>query len=84
MITFEIDSVANAKKVTVPAVFILMDSDTVVPVNFQQQVVDAYAGPKQVIISHGDHNTILTPDAVNELAQKTDWLWQDSTATVSK
>ncbi len=80
----DIDSLANAKKVGVPAVFILMDSDTVVPVKYQQKIVDAYAGPKQVIISHGDHNTILTPSAINELAQKTDWLWQQSTAPVTK
>jgi hypothetical protein len=79
-----IDSISNAKKVDVPAVFILMDNDTVVPVKYQQKVVDAYAGPKQVIISHeGDHNSILTPGAMNELAAKMDWLWQQRTATAT-
>jgi len=73
----DIDSIANARKVTVPAVFILMDSDTVVPLKYQQKIVDVYGGPKQVIISRGgDHNSILTPHAMNELASKVDWLWQ--------
>src|SRR5213075_1666774 len=78
----DIDSIANARKITVPAVFILMDSDSVVPPKFQQKVVDAYAGPKEVIISRGgDHNSILTADAMAELNQKMDWLWQQRTAT---
>src|SRR3954466_8275542 len=73
----DIDSLANAKKVGVPAIFILMDSDTVVPINYQRKIVDAYAGPKQVIISRGgDHNSILTPTAMNELAGHINWLWQ--------
>ena len=80
----DIDSIANAKKVGVPAVFILMDNDTVVPAKYQQKVVDAYAGPKQVIISHeGDHNSILTPAAMSELAGKMDWLWQQRQATAA-
>ncbi|HEV8379299.1 MAG TPA: hypothetical protein VGP99_10650 [Tepidisphaeraceae bacterium] len=80
----DIDSIANAKKVTVPAVFILLDNDTVVPLKYQQKVVDAYAGPKQVIISHGgDHNSILTPAAMNELTAKIDWLWDKREATAA-
>jgi len=80
----DIDSIANAKKVGVPAVFILLDNDTVVPVKYQQKVVDAFAGPKQVIISHeGDHNSILAPAAMSELAGKMDWLWQQRQATAA-
>jgi len=81
----DIDSLANAKKVAVPGVFILMDSDTVVPLKYQQKVVDAYAGPKQVIISRGgDHNSILTPAAMAELGEKTDWLWQQRSHNPSR
>ena len=78
----EIDSIANAKKVGVPAVFVLMDSDTVVPPKYQQRVVDAYAGPKQVIISRGgDHNSILSPTEMNALAGQIEWLWEQCVAT---
>jgi len=78
----DIDSIANAKKVGVPAVFILMDGDTVVPIKYQQKVVDAYAGPKQVIISRGgDHNSILNPTEMNELAGQIDWLWDQRVGT---
>jgi pimeloyl-ACP methyl ester carboxylesterase len=73
----DIDSLANARKVGVPAVFILMDSDSVVPIKYQQKVVDAYAGPKQLIISRGgDHNSILNPAELNELAEHVNWLWE--------
>jgi pimeloyl-ACP methyl ester carboxylesterase len=72
----EIDSVANAKKAGVPAVFIQIDTDDVVPLKYQQKVVDAYAGPKRVIISRGgDHNSSLTAAAMEELSGQVDWLW---------
>jgi uncharacterized protein len=81
----DIDSIVNAKKVTVPAVFILMDSDSVVPLKYQQKIVDAYAGPNQVIISRGgDHNSILTPAAMAELGEKADWLWQQRSHNPSR
>jgi uncharacterized protein len=81
----EIDSIANARKVGVPAIFLLMDSDTVVPLKFQQKVVDAYAGPKQVIISRGgDHNSIPTPTAMSEVATQMDWLWEKREANVAR
>jgi len=80
----DIDSIANAKKVGVPAVFILMDNDEVVPLKYQQKVVDAYTGSKQVIISHGgDHNSILTPAAMAELTEKMVWLWEKRQVTAA-
>ena len=78
----DIDSIANAKKVGVPAVFVLMDRDSVVPIKYQRKVVDAYAGPKQVIISRGgDHNSILGPAEMNELAGQIEWLWEQRLGT---
>jgi pimeloyl-ACP methyl ester carboxylesterase len=77
----ELDSIANAKRVNVPAVFIMMDSDSVVPMKYQQKVVDAYAGPKQVIISRGgDHNSALRPAERNQLAGQIGWLWRQHVA----
>jgi pimeloyl-ACP methyl ester carboxylesterase len=81
----DIDSITNAKKVGVPTVFVLLDNDSVVPMKYQQKVVDAYAGPKHVIISRGgDHNSILTPTAMTELSQKLDWLWEQRQVTAGK
>jgi hypothetical protein len=71
----DIDSVANAKKSGVPAVFILIEGDEVVPLKYQQMVANAYSGPKQVIISRGDHNSAITPDAATQLTAHLDWLW---------
>lgn len=53
-----LDSVGNAARVKCPAVFLLADQDEVVAHKYHQMVVDAYAGPKQVLIQHGaGHNT---------------------------
>jgi hypothetical protein len=72
----DIDSVANAKKASAPAVFILIETDEVIPLKYQQMVVNAYAGPKQVIISRGgDHNSAITREATTELNGHLQWLW---------
>jgi hypothetical protein len=72
----DIDSLANAKKASAPAVFILIETDEVIPLKYQRMVVDAYAGPKQVVIRRGgDHNSALTPEATAELGTHLQWLW---------
>jgi alpha-beta hydrolase superfamily lysophospholipase len=45
----DLDSVANAKVVRVPAIFLLAEKDEVVAPRFQRLVVKAYAGEKRVI-----------------------------------
>ncbi len=52
-----LDSVANARQVHAPGVFLLAERDGTVLPRFQRLVVDAYAGPKQVFtLSGADHN----------------------------
>jgi pimeloyl-ACP methyl ester carboxylesterase len=73
----DLDSLKNAKRIHVPAVFILSGSDEVVPPAYQQKVVDAYAGEKRVI--HADdatHNTPFTPKVEKELSSQLRWLWE--------
>jgi pimeloyl-ACP methyl ester carboxylesterase len=54
----DLDSVANARKCRAPAVFVSADRDEVVPPTYHKVVMDAYAGPKQVIVLRGaGHNT---------------------------
>lgn len=53
----ELDSVANGAKCRMPAIFVTSADDGVVPVGYQRRVVDAYAGPKQVELREGGHNT---------------------------
>jgi hypothetical protein len=44
-----LDSVANARRSRVPAVFILAGRDLTVPPRFQRLLADAYAGPKEIV-----------------------------------
>lgn len=56
-VTNELDSIANARRSTAPAIFISSREDSVVPTDYQQQVIDAYAGPLRVLDNPGaDHN----------------------------
>lgn len=73
----DLDSIANAHRVTAPAVFLLADRDEVIPPRYHQMVVDAYAGPKRVIPLPGArHNDPLTREAAEALARDRTWLWQ--------
>jgi fermentation-respiration switch protein FrsA (DUF1100 family) len=54
----ELDSVANASRVTAPALFVQSTRDTLVPPPYQDRVISAYAGPKTVVrvdAGHVDH-----------------------------
>src|SRR5436190_14463228 len=54
----DLDSVANARAVQVPAIFLLAEKDEVVAPKFQQLVVDAYVGEKRIIPLPGaGHNS---------------------------
>jgi pimeloyl-ACP methyl ester carboxylesterase len=72
----ELDSPTNARRVTVPALFVLAEQDDfVVPVN-QRKVVDAYAGPKRIITMSGGHNDAIAADAQAAFQEGLNWLWE--------
>lgn len=72
----ELDSIANAKKVTAPAIFLLSQNDTIIPPQFQQRVVSAYAGPKRLIhLPNADHNDPLEPPTFTQLRGELQWLY---------
>jgi pimeloyl-ACP methyl ester carboxylesterase len=71
----DIDSVANAQRCRGRCVFITSERDTVIPMRFQQRIVDAYAGEKRhVVIAGGKH--CAQPDAVEaeEIARDRAWV----------
>ena len=77
----DLDSIANARLSRSPAVFLLADSDTVVPPQFQKMVFDAYAGPKRRIDLPGaGHNTPVYGAAERQLQEQMDWLWEQAVA----
>lgn len=71
----DLDSVANAKKVRVPAIFLLAEKDEVVAPRFQRLVVDAYAGEKRVIqLSGAGHNSPVEGVGLRQFHDTLDWL----------
>jgi alpha-beta hydrolase superfamily lysophospholipase len=71
----DLDSIANARTVHVPAIFLLAENDEVVAPKFQRLVVDAYAGEKRVIPLPGaGHNSLIEGTAFTELQNGFDWL----------
>jgi pimeloyl-ACP methyl ester carboxylesterase len=71
----DLDSVANAKAIHVPAIFLLAEKDEVVAPRFHGLVVEAYAGEKRVISLPGAyHNDPVEGAALADLNRALDWL----------
>ncbi len=72
----ELDSIANAGRVTSPAVFILDGDDHIVPSEYQRLVVDACAGDKRTIQRPGaPHAAYPSGPSRAELRLDIAWLW---------
>jgi pimeloyl-ACP methyl ester carboxylesterase len=71
----DLDSIANAKAIRVPAIFLLSEKDEVVPPPYHRLVVDAYGGEKREISLRGAyHNDPIEGTALGELHSALDWL----------
>jgi hypothetical protein len=72
----ELDSVANAKRIHAPAIFLLAENDEIVPPKFQRLVVDSFTGEKQVITLPGAyHNSPIQGPVVAEIHRAYDRLF---------
>jgi pimeloyl-ACP methyl ester carboxylesterase len=71
----DLDTIANARAVRAPAIFLLAENDEVVAPKFQRLVVDAYGGEKRVIpLPRASHNSPLDDAALASFHQALDWL----------
>ena len=71
----DLDSLANAKMIRAPAIFLLAEDDEVIAPRFQRLVVEAYAGEKHVIALRGAyHNDPVEGAALVEFHNGLDWL----------
>jgi pimeloyl-ACP methyl ester carboxylesterase len=71
----ELACVQNARRSTAPALFISSGSDTLIPPPYQRQVVEAYAGPRRVLLlPEADHATPMTADEETQYAELLAWL----------
>lgn len=72
----ELDTLANGRKCTAPAVFVLAGSDRIIPPKYQQMVAYAYAGEKRLVhVAGADHNDPLSGPAAIEAARAIDWMF---------
>lgn len=73
----DLDSLANARRATAPAVFLLAGADEVVPPAYQAMVAGAYAGEKRVVRDpRATHNDRVGGPAAAEAEAALDWLWE--------
>ena len=71
----DLDSIANAKHASAPALFILAEDDQTVPLKYQRRIYDAYAAEKRQILQRGaSHFAPLSPDDEARLQEAMDWL----------
>ena len=73
----ELDALAQAPRVKAPAVFLVAESDALVPPAYQRRIVDAYAGPKRVIeMKSTTHWQPVPSDAEAQLQAEIERLWE--------
>jgi hypothetical protein len=71
----DLDSIANARAIHAPAIFLLAERDEVVAPRFHRLVVDAYAGEKRLIQLYGAyHNDPIEGTALADLNDALGWL----------
>src|SRR5262249_54331777 len=71
----DLDSIANAKAIRSPAIYLLAEKDEVVPRRYHRLVVDAFDGEKRVISLPGAyHNDPIEGTALAELNNALGWL----------
>src|SRR4051794_40749649 len=73
----DLDALANAAKATAPALMISAGADWKVPARYQERVIAAYGGPKEVIrLPSAGHDDPLTREASLRFEAGLDRLWQ--------
>lgn len=71
----ELDSIANAARVTAPAVIISSVRDTLVPQRYQRRIIDAYGGAARVqLLAEADHACPLAEHERPEYLAHLEWL----------
>jgi pimeloyl-ACP methyl ester carboxylesterase len=70
----DLEAIPHAKQIHAPAVFLMTDGDWYVTPKYQQMVIDAYAGPKQIVHLKGNHNAVLDRAAEALFQRGLDWL----------
>ena len=76
-----LDAVHNAANCTAPCLIVTSEKDTLIPPAFQQRVIDAYAGTKQIFtIADAEHHEPIGDDQADEYVAAVNWLQQKALA----
>ncbi len=60
----DLDSIANAASSTAPGVFVMCLRDQLVPIGYQRRIVDAYGGPKRILVARDAGHTSPIPQEI--------------------
>ena len=72
----ELCCTGNAQLASAPLVYAMSGKDRMVPIKYQQRIIDAYAGEKKLLIlPNADHATPMIEDEVNAYRELLNWLW---------
>jgi pimeloyl-ACP methyl ester carboxylesterase len=70
-----LDAVANAQKCAAPCLFLTSGQDSVVPPEFQAQVIEQFTGPSEVLELHSaNHNDPIPNELEVDYRAKLNWL----------
>ncbi|MGB7345905.1 MAG: alpha/beta hydrolase [Pirellulaceae bacterium] len=73
------NAIVIAENVTWPAVFLQSELDELVLPEMQNEVIEAYQGPKSVVVMKGlAHGSVATEIHEPLIRQSLDWLWEKS------
>jgi uncharacterized protein len=73
----QLDSVNSAKQANAPALFVTSLADTLVPVKYQNRIIDAYDGPKKIFPLHAaNHDDPPDESEQDAYVEHLQWLKQ--------
>ena len=77
----DLDAIENIRKIDpkIPVVVVQTEADTVVPLKYQQKVIDARQGAKTIVkMPKADHNDSMTALEEKEYLAAIRWIWKQS------
>ena len=74
-VPIELDAIENADRCSCPCLFVQSEKDRIVPVKYQDQIIGAYQGAKQVFrILGADHHEMVGDDQAEAYVEAVAWL----------
>ena len=76
------DTMKTAPKVNLHAVILQSELDTLVPIDFQNEMLETYGGPLRKVLLKGiDHDGLSTDRHKSAICDSVRWLWKHTRPT---